>query len=75
MSNDPKNMSDDELLNMIRKAFDALGDIDKQNAVADEYKRKVSRRDWFEPECKMCGKDKPLNYEGYCSTCWTVWNS
>lgn len=26
--------------------------------------------------CKMCGNEyKSLNSEGYCSSCWTVWNS
>lgn len=28
-----------------------------------------------EPECKMCGKDVSLNDEGYCSSCWMIWNS
>lgn len=26
-------------------------------------------------ECKMCGKERILNDEGYCSECWQVWNS
>lgn len=26
--------------------------------------------------CQMCGNEwKSLNAEGYCSSCWTVWNS
>jgi hypothetical protein len=26
--------------------------------------------------CKMCGNEwKSLNQQGYCSSCWTVWNS
>jgi rubrerythrin len=26
--------------------------------------------------CKMCGNDwKSLNSAGYCSSCWTIWNS
>ena len=29
----------------------------------------------FERECKMCGKSHlSLNSEGYCPSCWTVWN-
>jgi len=34
--------------------------------------------DPFEPcenECVMCGRERPLNSEGYCSPCWTIWNS
>lgn len=27
------------------------------------------------PECKMCGKERNVNKEGYCSQCWQVWNS
>lgn len=27
------------------------------------------------PECKMCGKESRTNNEGYCSQCWTIWNS
>jgi len=29
----------------------------------------------FEDECKMCGKERPLNEQGYCSQCWVIWNS
>jgi len=29
----------------------------------------------FDDECKMCGKERSLNHEGYCSHCWQVWNS
>jgi hypothetical protein len=26
--------------------------------------------------CKMCGNEwKSLNKQGYCSSCWTIWNS
>lgn len=27
------------------------------------------------PECKMCGKERNVNNEGYCSQCWAIWNS
>lgn len=26
-------------------------------------------------ECRMCGIERKLNSQGYCSKCWTVWNS
>ncbi len=26
-------------------------------------------------ECSMCGKERPLNENGRCSSCETVWNS
>jgi len=29
----------------------------------------------WDDECKMCGKDRSLNDEGYCSSCWQIWNS
>lgn len=29
----------------------------------------------FDDECKMCGKERNLNNEGYCSPCWQIWNS
>lgn len=29
----------------------------------------------YEGECNMCGKERPVNDEGYCSSCWQVWNS
>jgi len=29
----------------------------------------------FTQECKMCGKERTLNEEGYCSQCWLIWNS
>jgi len=29
----------------------------------------------FDGECNMCGRERFLNDEGYCSFCWQVWNS
>lgn len=29
----------------------------------------------YDGECVMCGKERPVNGEGYCSSCWQVWNS
>lgn len=29
----------------------------------------------YDGECVMCGKERPVNDEGYCSSCWQVWNS
>jgi len=26
-------------------------------------------------ECRMCGSERLLNPDGYCSRCWQVWNS
>lgn len=26
-------------------------------------------------ECRMCGKEHPLNSQGRCSSCETIWNS
>ena len=26
-------------------------------------------------ECVMCGRERSLNDDGYCSSCWTIWNS
>ena len=76
VNNDPKDFDDQELLDMIKKALDALGDIDKQNELASEYKERVSRRDYIRSdECKMCGGEWPLNDEGYCSRCWNIWKS
>lgn len=25
-------------------------------------------------ECRMCGSERLLNHEGYCSRCWEVWS-
>lgn len=29
----------------------------------------------YDDECVMCGRERMLNSEGYCSMCWTIWNS
>lgn len=29
----------------------------------------------YDSECVMCGKERSLNDEGYCGSCWTVWTS
>ena len=46
---------------------------------ADEYAdgEMFYYRDVFadDEECKMCGKERSLNTEGYCSQCWQIWNS
>jgi len=31
--------------------------------------------DDYSCECKMCGGERPLNDDGYCSRCWQIWNS
>lgn len=31
--------------------------------------------DVYESECSMCGKERCMNTDGYCSQCWQVWNS
>lgn len=30
---------------------------------------------YIDVECKMCGCERSLNDEGYCSSCWVIWNS
>lgn len=46
---------------------------------ADEYGDIEMFDSYYEPpyesECNMCGKERSLNSEGYCSQCWQVWNS
>lgn len=41
---EPEPSEDRAMLDMFIKAFDALGDIDAQNRVADEFKERVERR-------------------------------
>ena len=75
MSDDYKDLSDSELLDLIKKAFDALGDIDKRSAEKMRVSIRKARAWDGDDECKMCGKERILNNEGYCSSCWQVWNS
>ena len=35
----------------------------------------IAQCDWEGVECVMCGIERSLNVEGYCSKCWQVWNS
>jgi hypothetical protein len=47
--------------------FLAQGRDDKPNLKPEEF---------YFNGCKMCGVEwKSLNEDGYCSSCWTVWNS
>lgn len=55
---------------------------DSLPAVLQVEKRKYVREvDAYEgddsayQECKMCGKERKLNTEGYCGECWQVWTS
>lgn len=53
--------------------------IDKELESRSDYKRDLSftaHDDATSDGCVMCGNEwKSLNKDGYCSSCWTIWNS
>lgn len=52
-------------------------EIQKRNlARAEDSLPFKAHDDAISQGCKMCGNEwKSLNEKGYCSSCWTVWNS
>ena len=66
---DPDDESDSDGMSLLLQGYRALLD-GKQDEFADRIKAMFTEHD-----CKMCGKGRSLNNEGYCSSCWQIWNS
>lgn len=39
------------------------------------YDEDILEEEPWDDECVMCGRERRLNQEGYCSSCWAIWNS
>lgn len=39
------------------------------------YDEDILEEEPWDSECVMCGCERKLNNEGYCSSCWQIWNS
>jgi len=62
--------------------FSGWDDPDDDDGDMFEYENEYADIEFFGDyeldegqECNMCGKERSLNDQGYCSQCWTIWNS
>jgi len=54
------------------KIVGEFAEVEMEESVYDEP---ILEEAPWDDECVMCGKERQLNLEGYCSQCWQIWNS